>query len=102
MIYYPDLDGALLGVTRRCGGEPLACYDYNLLIREVMKRDDVDEETDLDYVEFNICGAYMGPHTPLILYSCEPDDVRVILEEECEMCPEDPHWEEYVKEEHKT
>ena len=30
----------------------------------------------LEYIEFNIEGAYVGPHTPIVMWKCELEDIE--------------------------
>lgn len=37
-------------------------------IREILMRDGMSAEEADEYIEFNIEGAYVGPHTPVIVW----------------------------------
>lgn len=44
-------------------------------IREIMmERDGMSAEEAVEYIEFNIEGAYVGPHTPVIMWPKEEWD----------------------------
>lgn len=60
-------DAALLGIGVRCGQPNIAVYDFDRLV-EVFVGHGMDEEDAIEYVEFNIVGAWVGPGTPLIVY----------------------------------
>lgn len=63
------LDGfedAFIGVSRRCGQPSLATYDYDKCIEVLMR--DMPYEDAVEFFEFNTAGAWVGPHTPIILY----------------------------------
>ena len=58
-------DEALIGVARRCGQPTLAVYDYDKCI-DILSRE-MSEDDAVEYFEFNCAGAWVGPHTPVIL-----------------------------------
>lgn len=51
---------------------PVAVYDYHKVIDILMERDGMDYEGAVEFFEFNIAGAYVGPHTPI--YVSQPTD----------------------------
>ena len=66
-ITWDDCDAAIIGVVERCGSPPLVCYDYDLLV-QCFVDEDTDWEGAVEWVDFNIVAAYVGPGTPMILY----------------------------------
>ena len=59
-------DNALIGYIDRFGSEPVACYDYNIVIKNLM--DDFDDyEAAVEWYEYNMYGAWMGDGTPCFL-----------------------------------
>jgi hypothetical protein len=71
-ILYDGCDDALIGTATRVGLPTLACYDYDLLVESFMKDRDglqgMDDVEAMEWVEFNIVGAFLGPHTPIIQF----------------------------------
>lgn len=67
-LFMDGLDGAIIGVTTLQAGakDPVVVYDEDLIIRELLK-DGGDYEECWDHYGYNIQGAYVGPHTPLII-----------------------------------
>jgi hypothetical protein len=71
---YPDLlvmepshlDAAILGVVTRIGLEAV-CYSTDKVIRLLMEHDGMTEEEAVEYMEFNMKGAWMGEQTPVFL-----------------------------------
>lgn len=64
----PEYDDAIIGVAHRIGQEDVIAYDYNKLcdiVAEMMGNDDIMEV--MEYVEFNIMGAYVGERTPIFV-----------------------------------
>ena len=56
-------------------------YNAEQIRAILMDRDGMDEEEAREFIEFNIEGAYMGPHTPVLvwendMYDEEEDDYR--------------------------
>ena len=43
-------------------------YDANLMVEVLMERDGMTEEMALEYIDFNIEGAYIGEGQPLVLW----------------------------------
>lgn len=66
------------GVGRRI---TVLVYNAEQIRAILMDRDGMDEEEAREFIEFNIEGAYMGPHTPVLvwendMYDEEEDDYR--------------------------
>lgn len=60
------LEEALVGVARRCGQPTLAVYSYAKAVELLMRQGLTDEEA-CEHLEFNVLGAWLGPHTPVFL-----------------------------------
>ena len=58
-------DNALIGHTQ--GMNVVAVYDYDLCIDILVKNDEMSIEDAVDYMSFNVVGAYMGEKTPLFV-----------------------------------
>ena len=71
---YPDLlvmdpeylDEAIVGVATRIGLEAV-CYDTEKVIELLMKHDGMDYEEAIEYMDFNMKGAWVGETTPVFL-----------------------------------
>lgn len=64
----PEYDEAIIGVAHRIGQEDVIAYDYNKVCEVVAKmigNDDIMEV--MEYVEFNVMGAYVGERTPIFV-----------------------------------
>lgn len=64
-ITWDDCDAALVGTK---GDPPIAVYSHDKLV-EVFMDQGMSYEDALDWVSFNIEGAYVGEFTPHIRYS---------------------------------
>jgi len=61
-------DEALVGIVSRCGSSELALYSYKKLVEITQQEgEDMDIIDAIEYVDYNILGAYMGENTPMIL-----------------------------------
>lgn len=60
-------DDAIIGViyTSDCNGHVV--YDKEKMKQTLMTGDDMTEDEALEYLEYNVYGAYMGEHTPLYM-----------------------------------
>jgi hypothetical protein len=65
-------DNALIGLASRCGGEPVALYDPDIIIDNLHAQGMVQEDAK-EFFEFNIEGSYMGEHTPMFLTKLEEE-----------------------------
>lgn len=86
-LIIPKCDSALIGtykLERDNEQVIVSCYDYDLLINYFAEEFSVDCEDNQDpveqaieWVDFNIVGAYHGKFTPVIVYK-EEDDYVII------------------------
>ena len=65
-IIWDGFEDALVGITM--GMEPVAVYDYAKMVKVCMDRDEMSEETAIEYISYNTLGGYLGPKTPIALY----------------------------------
>ncbi len=67
-VLWDGLESALVGVGRRCGKPTLAVYDYQLALRALMLSNaGMTPDEAIEWMETNVEGASVGPHTPIIL-----------------------------------
>ena len=57
-------DAALVGTVRQFT-KTLALYDYDKCVEVLMYRDGMLHEEAVEFMEFNVVGAWMGEHTPV-------------------------------------
>lgn len=65
-ILYSGLDDAIVGIASRLVGPSLVVYDPER-IKAVYRRQGMTEEEADEFFEFNVAGAHLGPHTPIML-----------------------------------
>ncbi len=56
---------AFVGICRRFGQEPLAAYDYDKCLEVLMR--EMSYEEAVEYFDFNVIGAWVGPNTPVFV-----------------------------------
>jgi len=70
-LFVPNFDAALIGVGVQFSRE-IAIYDYDKCLDVLIDRDGMDVEDAIDYMEYNVLGAYVGKSTPIFLIRKEP------------------------------
>jgi hypothetical protein len=60
-------DEAFIGWSRRINEPLLAVYSYDGLIKVCTERDGMDFEEAVEYVDYNVVGAWVGEQTPIIV-----------------------------------
>jgi len=66
-VTWDGCDDAIIGVGSRCGQNTVFVYDYDRLV-QVFVRDGMTEEEAVDWVDYNIVGAWVGEGTPITFY----------------------------------
>lgn len=61
-----DLDNALIGIDEV---KYRAVYSVEMIIDELIKINNWDEETALEWYGFNISTTYMGEFTPILVHT---------------------------------
>ena len=87
VLYADGFEEAFIGVGRQFN-QHVAIYDYEKCVKILHERDGMDEDEAVEYMEFNVTGAYVGPATPIFLTTIktigwQPDDGP---EEDCSGC----------------
>ena len=60
-------DEAVLGMCIQFGDDPIVAYDYEKCINILMERDTMNRTDAIDFMEFNVIGAYVGLNTPVFI-----------------------------------
>lgn len=68
-IVFPELSSAIIGFAIR-GAVGLAVYDYDLIVQHYLD-EGWEREDAIEWIEFNIVGAWVGDATPVIMHSVE-------------------------------
>tara|TARA_R100001510_G_C7648336_1_gene205656 strand:+ start:1434 stop:1646 length:213 start_codon:yes stop_codon:yes gene_type:complete len=66
MKKWTGCDDAIVGLGHRCGCDTVVVYDYDKLV-DVFIQQGMDEEESIEWIDYNILGAWVGDDTPIIL-----------------------------------
>jgi len=64
IILADGFEDAFVGIAERCSSLRVAVYDYARAVEVLMKRDGSTHEDAVEYLDFNVLGAYVGEQTP--------------------------------------
>lgn len=62
------LEDAFVGVVRQFNGPPMACYNYDICILVLMRKEGMSVEEAHEWMSYNVTGAWVGQNTPAFLY----------------------------------
>jgi hypothetical protein len=62
-IFWDNLDGAIIGVST----DGRVVYSMERML-EYFQSTGMSEDESIEYVDFNILGAYIGEHTPIHMW----------------------------------
>lgn len=68
------LDDAIIGMAniwRNNSRHEVFVYDCKKIIKIFMERDGMSEDEAIEFIEFNVEGAYVGEETPVFVYPKE-------------------------------
>lgn len=65
-LVFDGFEKALIGFGNQFN-KRLAIYDYDKCVDILIKRDDMSEEDAIEFMEYNVAGAYLGEYTPVLL-----------------------------------
>ena len=60
-------EDAFLGICEQFGRPPVAAYDYDACIKLLVDRDGMSQEGAVEFLDFNVIGAWMGESTPVFV-----------------------------------
>lgn len=67
---WDGLDDCVIGYVERCGNIPALAYDGDKMVEAFIKQG-MDREEAIEWIDFNIAGAYIGEDTPFIMYGLD-------------------------------
>lgn len=67
LLLADGFEDAFIGYTQRISEEPVACYDYEKMVDILTHRDGMSYEEAVEYIEFNVAGAWVGNTTPFLV-----------------------------------
>ena len=65
-------DAAIIGIDPH---SERVVYDIYKMI-EICENWDMDEEVAIEYLEYNVFPAYVGPHTPIYIYPMDCEELE--------------------------
>ncbi len=66
-------DAAIVGTMERYGMEPILAYDWDKCVTILMERDGMSYEDAIEYMDFNVIGAWVGDGTPCWIHVYEDE-----------------------------
>lgn len=67
-------DDALLGYVTQFNRGPMALYDYDKCVKILMERDGMSDEEAIEFMEFNVTGAWVGDRTPAFAHLIKAEE----------------------------
>ena len=71
MLKADGFDEAIIGLCRIAGKEDVIAYDYWKCLDILINRDGMTPDDAVEFMEFNVIGAYVGEYTPAFIYEKE-------------------------------
>jgi len=68
MVKAEGLDDAILGTGGRINMDEVLIYSYDKCVQIFMDRDKMTYEEAIEWMEFNVVGAWWGPRTPIFMH----------------------------------
>jgi len=76
------LEDAIIGVGSRINMPDVLIYSYNKCIKIFMERDGMTHEEAVEWMDYNVTGAWLGETTPIFVHEIPSDqEVDEYLEE---------------------
>ena len=82
LVKADGLEDAIIGVGSRINMPEVLIYSYNKAVDIFMKRDGMTYEEAVEWMEFNVVGAWVGETTPIFVHEIPSDqDVDEFLKD---------------------
>ena len=81
MKIWDGYDDCIIGVGTRCGMTDVFIYDKHKMITKLVRRDDMTYDEALEFIDFNIAGAFIGEDTPILVDRMTRAEVKNYMEE---------------------
>ena len=75
MLKADGYDKAVIGIAERSGSDRVIAYDANKCI-EILKQQGMSDTEAVEYFEYNVLGAYMGPGTPVFVWRYTLEEIE--------------------------
>ena len=67
VLLIDGFDEAIIGLTNRINTPTLAVYSWEAIVNILVERDGLSLDDAMEYVDFNILGAWVGERTPIVV-----------------------------------
>lgn len=74
ILFADGFEDALLGTVVQFNRGPVALYDWDKCVKILMNRDDMTYEEAVEWMDFNVTGAWLGEQTPAFAHLVTEDD----------------------------
>ena len=81
MKIWDGYDDCIIGVGTRCGMTNVFIYDKHKMITKLVRRDDMTYDEALEFIDFNIAGAFIGEDTPILVDRMTRAEIKNYIEE---------------------
>ena len=82
MVKAAGLEDAIIGTGSRINMPDVLVYSYNKAVKIFMERDGMTHEEAVEWMEFNVVGAWVGETTPIFVHEIPSDqEVDEFLED---------------------
>ena len=82
MVKADGLEDAIIGIGSRINMPDVLVYSYNKCLKIFMERDGMTREEAVEWMEFNVVGAWVGETTPIFVHEIPSDqEVDEFLED---------------------
>lgn len=68
MVKAEGLEDAILGTGGRINMDEVLIYSYDKCVQIFMDKDKMTYEEAVEWMEFNVVGAWWGPKTPIFMH----------------------------------
>tara|TARA_Y100000401_G_C8250821_1_gene188060 strand:+ start:295 stop:546 length:252 start_codon:yes stop_codon:yes gene_type:complete len=81
MKIWDGYDDCIIGVGTRCGMTDVFIYDKHKMITKLVRRDDMTYDEALEFIDFNIAGAFIGEDTPILVDRMTRAEIKNYIDE---------------------
>jgi len=81
MKIWDGYDDCIIGVGTRCGMTDVFIYDKHKMITKLVRKDDITYDEALEFIDYNIAGAFIGEDTPILVDLMTQEEIKNYIEE---------------------
>ena len=72
MMKADGFDKAIIASAERCGSPTMIAYDWDKCVEILCERDGMSLDEAVEFMDFNVTGAYVGEDTPVFIKGMSP------------------------------